>query len=127
MGIAADIVIIIVAGLAGALVAHRLKQPLMLGYILAGVLVGPFTGGVTVSDIHEIEKLAEIGVALLLFALGLEFSLKELRPVRAIALIGTPLQIILTTLLGIGIGRWLGWPLLPAIWLGALISFSSTM
>ena len=127
MGIAADIVIIIVAGLVGALFAHRLKQPLMLGYILAGVLVGPFTGGVTVSDIHEIEKLAEIGVALLLFALGLEFSLKELRPVRAIALIGTPVQIILTTLLGIGIGRWLGWPLLPAIWLGALISFSSTM
>ena len=127
MGIAADIVIIIVAGLVGALIAHRLKQPLMLGYILAGVLVGPFTGGVTVGDIHEIEKLAEIGVALLLFALGLEFSLKELRPVRGIALIGTPLQIILTTIIGYSIGRWLGWPLLPAIWLGALISFSSTM
>ena len=127
MGIAADIVIIIVAGLAGALVAHRLKQPLMLGYILAGVLVGPFTGGITVGDTHEIEKLAEIGVALLLFALGLEFSLKELKPVRAVALIGTPIQIALTTLLGFYIGRWFGWDILPSLWLGALVSFSSTM
>jgi K+:H+ antiporter len=127
MGIAADIIIIIIAGLAGALVAHRLKQPLMLGYILAGILVGPFTGGVTVGDVHEIEKLAEIGVALLLFALGLEFSLKELKPVRSIALIGTPLQIVLTSLLGYLIGRWLGWAPLPSVWLGGLVSFSSTM
>jgi CPA2 family monovalent cation:H+ antiporter-2 len=127
MGIAADIIIIIIAGLAGALVAHRLKQPLMLGYILAGILVGPFTGGVTVGDVHEIEKLAEIGVALLLFALGLEFSLKELKPVRSIALIGTPLQIVLTSLLGYLIGRWLGWAALPSVWLGALVAFSSTM
>ncbi|MDF1580490.1 MAG: cation:proton antiporter [Desulfuromonadales bacterium] len=127
MGIAADIVIIIITGLAGALIAHRLRQPLMLGYILAGVLVGPFTGGVSVGDVHEIEKLAEIGVALLLFALGLEFSLSELRSVRSIALLGTPLQIIVTTILGFFIGRWLGWEVLPSIWLGALISFSSTM
>lgn len=127
MGIAADIIIIIIAGLAGALVAHRLKQPLMLGYILAGILVGPFTGGVTVGDVHEIEKLAEIGVALLLFALGLEFSLKELKPVRSIALIGTPLQIVLTSLLGYLIGRWLGWTPLSSVWLGGLVAFSSTM
>jgi CPA2 family monovalent cation:H+ antiporter-2 len=127
MGIAADIVIIILAGLAGALVAHRLRQPLMLGYIFAGILVGPFTRGITVGGIHEIEKLAEIGVALLLFALGLEFSLKELKPVRAIALFGTPLQIVITSVLGFFIARWLGWDILPSIWLGALVSFSSTM
>ena len=82
MGIAADIAIIVVAGLIGGLIAQRLRQPLILGYILAGVIVGPFTGGVTVVEIHDIELLAEIGVALLLFALGLEFSLKELQPVR---------------------------------------------
>jgi CPA2 family monovalent cation:H+ antiporter-2 len=127
MGIAADVVIIIIAGLVGALFAHRLKQPLMLGYILAGILVGPFTGGVTVGGIHEIEKLAEIGVALLLFAIGLEFSLKELRPVRSIALLGTPIQIVITAFLGFIIGRWFGWDVLPSIWLGALVSFSSTM
>ena len=80
MGIASDIAIIVVAGLVGGLIAQRLKQPLLLGYILAGIMVGPFTAGPTVSEVHDIELLAEIGVALLLFALGLEFSLKELQP-----------------------------------------------
>jgi CPA2 family monovalent cation:H+ antiporter-2 len=127
MGIAADIAIIVVAGLIGALIAQRLKQPLILGYILAGVVVGPYTGGVTVGDIHEIELLAEIGVALLLFALGLEFSLSELKPVRAIALFGTPIQILLTMAAGYAMGRFFGWPPTQAIWLGALISLSSTM
>ena len=107
MGIAADIVIIIVAALVGGLIAQKLRQPLILGYILAGVVIGPFSGGI-VSDAHEVEKLAEIGVALLLFALGLEFSLKELKPVRNIALIGAPLQILLTIGYGYLIGRLFG-------------------
>jgi CPA2 family monovalent cation:H+ antiporter-2 len=127
MGIAADIALITVAGLIGGLIAQRFKQPLLLGYILAGVLVGPFTFGPTVSEIHDIELLAEIGVALLLFALGLEFSLKELQPVRKIALLGTPLQIILTMALGLGIGRLLGWDWFTSVWFGGLISLSSTM
>jgi CPA2 family monovalent cation:H+ antiporter-2 len=75
MGIAADIAIILVAALLGGFVAQKLNQPLILGYIIAGILVGPYTGGVTVTQIHDIELLAEIGVALLLFALGLEFNL----------------------------------------------------
>jgi CPA2 family monovalent cation:H+ antiporter-2 len=104
LGIAADIAIIVVGGLIGGLIAQRLRQPLIIGYILVGVLLGPNTGGITVSDIHEIELLAEIGVALLLFALGLEFSLKELQPVRRIALAGTPIQMLLTILLGLLIG-----------------------
>jgi voltage-gated potassium channel Kch len=79
MGIATDIVIIVVAAFLGGFIAQRLKRPLVLGYILAGVSVGPHTGGVTVAKVHDIELLAEIGVALLLFALGLEFSLKQLR------------------------------------------------
>ncbi|WP_446009520.1 cation:proton antiporter domain-containing protein [Candidatus Electrothrix sp.] len=127
MGVAADIVIIVVAALIGALIAQRVKQPLILGYIVAGIVVGPYTGGVTVGDIHEIELLAEIGVALLLFALGLEFSLSELRPVRNIALIGTPIQILLTIGFGFLLGRYLGFSLAHAIWFGALISLSSTM
>ncbi len=127
MGIAADIVIIVVAALLGGLLAQKLRQPLILGYILAGVAVGPFSAGATVSDVHEIEKLAEIGVALLLFALGLEFSLKELKPVRYVALIGAPLQILLTIGYGFLIGRWLGWDTVPALWLGGLVSLSSTM
>jgi CPA2 family monovalent cation:H+ antiporter-2 len=127
MGIAADIAIIVAAGLIGGLIAQQLKQPLILGYILAGVMVGPFTGGITVVEIHDIELLAEIGVALLLFALGLEFSLKELRPVRAIALIGTPIQILLTMALGFGIGQLLGWEWSASLWFGGMISLSSTM
>ena len=115
------------SALLGGLIAQALKQPLILGYILAGVVVGPHTGGVTVTDIHNIEKLAEIGIALLLFALGLEFSFRELKPVRTIALLGTPLQIILTMVYGFGIGQLFGWSWTSSVWFGALISLSSTM
>lgn len=128
MGIAADIVLIVLAGLLGGLVAHRLGQPLLVGYILAGVLVGPHTSGPTVGDTHDIELLAEIGVALLLFALGLEVSFKDLRTVRRIALIGGPIQIIITMAFGYGLAReFLGWETQHAIWFGAMISLSSTM
>ena len=127
MGIAADIAIIVVAGLLGGSIARALHQPLLLGYFLAGIVVGPFTGGVTVSDVHNVELLAEIGVALLLFALGLEFSLKELKPVRGIAVIGTPIQIILTITFGYAIAQLLGWGWIESLWFGAMISLSSTM
>lgn len=127
MGIAADIAIILVAALLGGFVAQRLKQPLILGYIIAGILVGPHTGGVTVTEIHDIELLAEIGVALLLFALGLEFNFAKLERVRRIAFFGTPLQLLITIGLGYGIGRLFGWSSHESLWFGALISLSSTM
>jgi K+:H+ antiporter len=127
MGIAADIAIILVAALLGGFVAQKLNQPLILGYIIAGILVGPHTGGVTVTEIHDIELLAEIGVALLLFALGLEFNFTKLQRVRQIALFGTPLQLLTTIALGYGIGRLFGWPAYESLWFGALISLSSTM
>jgi CPA2 family monovalent cation:H+ antiporter-2 len=127
MGIAADIAIILVAALLGGFIAQRLNQPLILGYIIAGILVGPYTGGVTVTEIHDIELLAEIGVALLLFALGLEFNFKKLERVRMIAFLGTPIQILLTMAMGYGIGQLLGWSSYQSLWFGALISLSSTM
>lgn len=127
MGIAADIILLVVFGFACGLVLHRLGQPLVLGYILAGVLLGPNTAGLTVANTHEIELLAEIGVALLLFALGLEFSLKDLQPVRRIALIGTPLQMLLTIGVGMLMGPWLGLDWRESVWLGSMISLSSTM
>jgi len=127
MGIAADITILVLAGLLGAFVAQRLRQPLILGYILAGVLVGPFTGGVTIGNVHDIELLAEIGVALLLFSIGIEFSFKELKLVRGIALVGTPIQMMLSIGLGLGIGQLLHWDWSASIWFGAMISLSSTM
>jgi len=127
MGIAADIIILIVTAFWCGLIMQRLHQPLILGYLLAGVILGPNTGGITIAETHDIELLAEIGVALLLFALGLEFSLKDLKQVRYIALIGTPIQIILTIAFGCGIGRFLGWNWPASLWFGALISLSSTM
>ena len=127
MGIAGDIALILVAALFGGIVAQWLGLPLILGYILAGVIVGPNTGGPTVGDIHDIELLAEIGIALLLFAIGLHFPLGELKPVRKIALIGTPIQMLLTIGFGYGVGKiLLGLGTVEAIWLGALFSLSST-
>ncbi|NJB66849.1 CPA2 family monovalent cation:H+ antiporter-2 [Desulfobaculum xiamenense] len=127
MGIASDLVLIIVLSLICAVFARKLGQPLILAYIVAGILLGPHTGGVTVSSVHEIELLAEIGVALLLFVLGIEFSFKELKPVKGIALIGTPIQILLTMAFGYGVGLHLGWDWNASLWLGAVMSLSSTM
>jgi len=127
VGITTDIVIVLLAALLGGIVARRLGQPLVLGYILAGVLIGPYTGGVTVTDVHNIELLAEIGVALLLFGLGLEFSLGELAPVRRVALLGTPLQMLLTIAVGYGLGQAMGFGWKESVWLGAMVSLSSTM
>jgi CPA2 family monovalent cation:H+ antiporter-2 len=109
------------------MIAHRFGQPLIIGYILAGVMVGPYTGGVTVSEHHNIELLAEIGIALMLFALGLEFSFKELKPVKKVALIGAPIQLILTIAYGFAIGNFLGFSTVHSLWLGSVISLSSTM
>jgi len=127
MGIASDIILLIVAAFGCGVLLQRLGQPVILGYIAAGVILGPHTGGLTVSNIHDIERLAEIGVALLLFALGLEFSLKDLKPVKKVALFGTPIQIILTIGLGFGIGHLMGLEWKHSLWLGACISLSSTM
>jgi monovalent cation:H+ antiporter-2, CPA2 family len=126
VGIAGDIALILVAALLGGLIARRLRLPLILGYILAGVVVGPNTGGPTVSSVHDIELLAEIGVALLLFAIGLHFSLDELAPVRRVALAGTAAQMALTILFGYALGRLLGFGWQEAAWFGALLSLSST-
>ncbi len=126
MGIASDIIIIFVAALVVGMIANFAKQPLIIGYLLAGILIGPHTIGL-ITNHHEIEMLAEIGVALLLFAIGLEFSFNELKPVRKIALIGTPIQILLTIAYGYAIGYFFDWNWNKSIWLGALISLSSTM
>ncbi|SDP62040.1 cation:proton antiporter domain-containing protein [Desulforhopalus singaporensis] len=127
MGITTDIVILVVTAFFCGLLAQRLHQPLILGYILAGVILGPYTGGLTITEVHDIELLAEIGVALLLFGLGLEFSLKDLKPVKYVALIGAPLQMALTIAFGVIVGRMLQWPWSTSLWFGSLISLSSTM
>jgi CPA2 family monovalent cation:H+ antiporter-2 len=127
MGIAGDIALILVVCFFCALVAQRLGFPLLLGYIVAGVLVSPNTFGPSVGDVHEIELLADIGVALLLFTIGLEFPAEKLQPVRNVALLGTPLQMIAVSGYGFLLGRLVGWDWQQSVWFGALISISSTM
>jgi len=128
VGIATDFVLVIVAGLLGGIFARILRLPLLVGYVIAGVFVGPHTAGPTVVQIHDIELLAEIGVALLLFSLGLEISFRDLQPVRRVALLGGSLEIVLVCVLG-AIGATYGLQLHPAesMWFGAMISVSSTM
>ena len=127
MGIAEDIILIILAGLVTSLVANRLRIPLIIGYIIAGIIIGPYTGVMAISNIQHIELLAEIGVALLLFSIGLDLSFGELKAVKAIALIGTPIQIALLIAYGFGIGRFLDLSWNASLLLGMIISLSSTM
>ncbi|PKL40558.1 MAG: portal protein [Spirochaetae bacterium HGW-Spirochaetae-1] len=127
MGIAEDLIIIIIVGLVTGLIANRLKIPPIIGYIIAGIIIGPYTGGVTVSDVPRIELLAEIGVALLLFSIGLDFSFRELRAVKGIALVGTPIQIVLLIAMGYGFGHFMNMPWNESLILGMIISLSSTM
>lgn len=127
MGIAEDLIIIIIVGLIAGLIANKFKIPPIIGYIIAGIIIGPYTGGTTVSDVPRVELLAEIGVALLLFSIGLDFSFKELRSVKGIALIGTPVQIVLLIAYGFGIGRMMNMTINESIVLGMVISLSSTM
>lgn len=121
-----DIILILLVGLVSGIIARSLGQPLFLGYIFAGVIVGPHTGGVTVSDIPQIEQLADIGVALLLFSLGLEFSVKDLLPIKGVAVWGSLLQVALTFPAGWLLGLAAGWPNTSALWFGAAIVSSST-
>ena len=122
-----DLVTVLGAATAGGYLANRLRQPALLGYLLGGMAIGP-AGLRLVATEGEIQVLAEVGVVLLLFALGVEFSLKELLRVRAIAFGGGALQILLTILLGGGVVYAAGWVdgLPPAIFLGAVLSLSST-
>lgn len=115
-------------GLALALgfVAARLRMPALVGYLAAGIIIGPATPGF-VADIDIAGQLAEIGVMLLMFGIGLHFSLQELLSVRKIALPGAIVQIAIATGLGVGVASWWGWPLAGAIVFGLALSVASTV
>ncbi len=118
--------VMLIAGLT-TVIFQRLRQPVVLGYIIAGVLVGPYTFPVVfIHDERTIRTLSELGVILLLFALGLEFSLKKLREVGGAALVAALCEIVLMLWLGYEIGRFFGWSSMDALFLGAMLSMSST-
>jgi len=102
--------------LVGGLLAHRLRQSVIVGYLLAGVVIGPFTPGF-VGDREQIAALAEVGVIFLMFALGIEFSLKELARIKGVAIVGTTVQVLLTMAAGVGLGTLLGWSLQQGLFL----------
>ncbi|MBA2447181.1 MAG: cation:proton antiporter [Chloroflexi bacterium] len=112
--------------LVGGLLAHRLRQSVIVGYLLAGVVIGPFTPGF-VGDREQIAALAEVGVIFLMFALGIEFSLKELARIKGVAIVGTTVQVLLTMAAGVGLGTLLGWPPQQGLFFGGIIAISSTM
>ena len=122
-----DLAIVLVAAVLGAAAAWLARQPLILGYVLGGLLVGPFTPGPTVSDLHTFELFAEIGVVLLMFSIGMEFSLTDLLRVKWVALIGGPMGILLSAALGMGAASLMKWPLLHGAVIGIVISVASTM
>src|SRR5215470_4219262 len=124
------LIVTIVAGLGLAFVfgavAHRLRVSPLVGYLLAGVAVGPFTPGI-VANQSLADELAEIGVILLMFGVGLHFSFKELLSVRNIAVPGAIAQIAAATLLGMGLAWLLGWAPAAGFVFGLALSVASTV
>ncbi|MBI3798415.1 MAG: cation:proton antiporter [Deltaproteobacteria bacterium] len=106
---------------------HLLRQPVVLGYLVAGVIIGPHTPPFSlVTDLQIIHTLAELGIVLLLFSLGLEFNLKKLRQVGAVAVLAAVLEIFFMLWLGYATGQFFGWGVVDSLFLGALLSISST-
>jgi CPA2 family monovalent cation:H+ antiporter-2 len=120
----------IVAGLVLAFIfgaiANRLRFPPLVGYLLAGVLVGPYTPGFVADQALALE-LAEIGVILLMFGVGMHFSLKDLLSVKAIAIPGAVVQIAVATVMGLGLAKWMGWSYGAGFVFGLALSVASTV
>ena len=121
-----NITVALVVAFMGGIVARRLGLPSIVGYLVGGVLIGPFTPGF-VGDAATISQLAEIGVIFLMFGVGLHFSLRDLWAVRAIAIPGALLQMGLATAAGIGLASLWGWTLSAGVVLGLAISIASTV
>lgn len=122
-----DLALILIAGAVTTLIFRKIRQPLVLGYIIAGFLVGPhFQLLPTVADIKNIDILAEIGVIFLLFSLGLEFSFKKLMNVGGAASITAFFEIAFITTAGYFTGKWMGWSDMDSLFLGGMLASSST-
>jgi monovalent cation:H+ antiporter-2, CPA2 family len=121
-----DLGVAIGTALLFGVIAVRLRQPAILGYLIAGIVIGPFTPGF-VGDAESISELADLGVVLLLFALGIEFTLRELRRVARVAVPGALLQIAIIAAVGATLAIALGLDVKPALVIGACLSISSTL
>ena len=118
---------VFIAAIAGGTLAWKLRQPLILGYVVAGIAISPFTPGPSIHDPKTFQVIAEVGVVFLMFSIGLEFSLEELASVKWVALIGGPLGIALSALLGAGVGWLFAWDRMTGVVVGLIISVASSM
>ncbi len=117
--------IVLIAALIGGLVARALRLPVLIGYLIAGIAVGPHTPGFIAQE-STVGTVADLGVALLMFAVGVQFSLDELNHVRKTALVGGGAQIVGTIILGVLLGLAFGWGVYGGLFLGCAIALSST-
>src|SRR5580700_4525053 len=122
-----DLTYIFLAAALGGLLAWRLRLPLILGFVLGGIVVSPFTPGPHLSDLHTFEVFAEVGVVLLMFSTGVEFSVPDLMRVKWVALIGAPLGIVTMVGVAIGVMKFAGWSITEGAVIGASVSVASTM
>jgi CPA2 family monovalent cation:H+ antiporter-2 len=122
-----DLTYIFLAAVVGGLLAWRLRLPLILGFVLGGIAISPFTPGPHVSDLHTFEVFAEVGVVLLMFSIGVEFSIPDLIRVKWVALVGAPIGILAMLGIALGVGKLAGWTLTEGLVIGAAISVASTM
>lgn len=122
-----DLALVFGVAIIGGMIAWRLRLPLILGYVTGGLLLSRFTPGPSLSDTANFQLLAEIGVILLMFSIGAEFSLKDLLRVKWVALAGAPTGIALSILVGVLAGRALGYSMLEGALIGAIVSVASTM
>jgi CPA2 family monovalent cation:H+ antiporter-2 len=120
------LLVALLAALALGALAHRIRLPPMIGYIVAGLIVGPATPG-PIANREDIIGLADIGVALLMFSIGLQFSISEIRSIGPRILLGTPVQVAITMALGTGTGLALGWELPEALFIGGAVAVCSTV
>lgn len=122
-----DLSVVMIIAAVVTILFRQMKQPVVLGYILAGVIIGPHTPPYAlIEDKHTIETLSELGVIFLMFALGLEFNLKKLTKVGSTALIAASAEIVLMIWAGYHLGQAFGWSTMDSIFLGAILSISST-
>lgn len=122
-----DLAVILAGAAVATVICQRLKQPVVLGYILAGVVIGPNTPPFRlISNEEEIRTLAELGVILLMFSVGLHFSFRKLKEVGGVAVVAAVVEIAGMFFLGQWLGRCFGWSSMEALFLGAILSISST-
>lgn len=122
-----DLTYIFVAAVIGGLAAWRLRLPLILGFVVGGIAISPFTPGPHLSDLHSFEVFAEVGVVLLMFSIGFEFLIRDLLRVKWVALLGAPIGISLILGFATMAAKFTGWSITEGLVIGATVSVASTM